>query len=95
VTIHLPGTGTNRRRNDMPHLLAAHLHAWVLDRAARLGDRRGQGTVEYVGIVVTMALLLAAVATAARGWGNDIGNSLKEMMKDAIELATGRLGNSR
>ncbi|HWH13162.1 MAG TPA: hypothetical protein VNT51_00330 [Miltoncostaeaceae bacterium] len=79
----------------MSHLLAAHAHAWALDRISRLGDRRGQGTVEYVGIVVTMALLLAAVATAAGGWGNDIGNALKGMLKDAIELATGRLGNAR
>lgn len=79
----------------MSHLLAARLHAWTLDRAGRLGDRRGQGTVEYVGVVVTMALLLAAVATASKGWGNDIGNSLKEVLKDAVTLASGRLGDAR
>jgi hypothetical protein len=78
----------------MTHALAARLHVWALDRLTALGDRRGQGTVEYVGIVVTMALLLGAVATASKGWGNDIGNSLKEVLKDAVGLAAGRLGAS-
>jgi hypothetical protein len=75
--------------------MAARLTAWAYDRGARLRDgrgQRGQGTVEYVGVVVTMALLLGAVAVAARGWGNDIGNSLKEVVKDSVGVASKRLG---
>jgi hypothetical protein len=74
--------------------MAAHLTAWALDRGTRWREargQRGQGTVEYVGVVVTMALLLGAVAVAARGWGNDIGNSLKEVVKDSVGVASKRL----
>ena len=78
----------------MSHLAAAHLHAWVLHRLTR-SAQRGQGTVEYVGVVVTMALLLAAVATASRGWGTDIGNALKDVLRDAVAMASGRLGGGR
>jgi hypothetical protein len=75
----------------MTDAAAARISVWLMDRASRLGDRRGQGTVEYVGVVVTMALLLGAVAVAARGWGNDIGNSLKEVVKDSVGFASQRL----
>jgi hypothetical protein len=78
----------------MTHRIAAHLHALAVDRLGRLEDRRGQGTVEYVGVVVTMALLLGAVATASKGWGNDIGGALKDVLKDAVTLAAGRLGGN-
>lgn len=74
----------------MTDAAAARMSVWLMDRAARL-DQRGQGTVEYVGVVVTMALLLGAVAVAARGWGNDIGNSLKEVVKDSVGFASERL----
>ncbi len=74
----------------MTDAYAARMSVWLMDRAARL-DQRGQGTVEYVGVVVTMALLLGAVAVAARGWGNDIGNSLKEVVKDSVGFASERL----
>lgn len=74
----------------MTDAAAARMSVWLMDRAAR-ADQRGQGTVEYVGVVVTMALLLGAVAVAARGWGNDIGNSLKEVVKDSVGFASERL----
>ncbi|MCC6832504.1 MAG: hypothetical protein IT200_14265 [Thermoleophilia bacterium] len=75
----------------MTDAAAARLTVWLIDRAGRM-DSRGQGTVEYVGVVVTMALLLGAVAVAAKGWGNDIGNSLKEVVKDSVGFASSRLG---
>lgn len=73
----------------MSHRIAAHIHAYVIHRAALLGDQRGQGTVEYVGVVVTMALLLGAVATASKGWGGDLGGTFKDILKHAISLAGG------
>lgn len=74
----------------MTDAAAARLTVWLIERARRV-DARGQGTVEYVGVVVTMALLLGAVAVAAKGWGNDIGNSLKEVVKDSVGFASGKL----
>ena len=63
--------------------------AWTTTRAMRAWDRmseqRGQGTVEYVGIVVMVALLVSAVGVVAKGWGGDIGDSLKDGLVKAIK----------
>lgn len=81
----------------MTHTVAAHVashaQAWWNTRidAARDGQR-GQGTVEYVGIVVTVALLLSAVAVASKGWGNDVGNALKNVIKSSIDLVANPKG---
>lgn len=70
--------------------------AWTTARAMRawdrMSDQRGQGTVEYVGIVVMVALLVSAVGVVAKGWGGDIGDNLKEGLVKAIKkLVTGLL----
>lgn len=64
--------------------LTARMHAVVLSAWWRLRDQRGQGTVEYVGMVVMVTLLVAAVAVAAKGWAPDIGNALKKALSGAI-----------
>lgn len=67
---------------------AACIHVWWSRRAQALQDHQaGQGTVEYVGIVVTMALLLGGIAVASKGWGNDIASSLRGILKSAINHA--------
>lgn len=62
---------------------------WTAAHAMRLWDRmteqRGQGTVEYVGIVVMVALLVSAVGVVASKWGGDIGDKLKEGLVKAIK----------
>jgi Flp pilus assembly pilin Flp len=76
----------------MGHLMAARAHAsmlGVLERLAR--DRRGQGTVEYVGVVVMVTLLIGAVAVAAKGWAPAVGDGLKKAIQDAIKSASGGL----
>ena len=55
-------------------------------------DERGQGTVEYVGMVVMVTLLVAAVAVAAKGWAPDIGNALKKALSGAITRLTDGFG---
>jgi hypothetical protein len=54
-------------------------------------DRRGQGTVEYVGVVVMVTLLIGAVAVAAKGWAPAVGDSLKKAIQEAIKSASGGL----
>jgi hypothetical protein len=61
----------------------------AVDRAR--DDRRGQGTVEYVGVVVMVTLLVAAVAVAAKGWAPAVGDGLKKAIGDAIKKASGGL----
>ncbi len=63
--------------------------AWTTVRAMRAWDRmteqRGQGTVEYVGIVVMVALLVSGVGVVAGKWGDDIGDKLKDGLVKAIK----------
>jgi hypothetical protein len=76
----------------MGYAMLARLHAAALaalDRAR--GDRRGQGTVEYVGVVVMVTLLIAAVAVAAKGWAPAVGDGLKKAIGEAIKKASGGL----
>lgn len=51
--------------------------------------QRGQGTVEYIGMVVMVTLLVAAVAAAAKGWAPDIGGALKKALTSAIKRLSG------
>ncbi len=60
------------------------------DRAVR-SDQRGQGTVEYVGIVVMVALLVSAVGVVASKWGGDVGDKLKDAMLKAIKRLVAEL----
>lgn len=76
----------------MGYAFVAWLHATGLAAVERMAhDRRGQGTVEYVGVVVMVTLLIAAVATAAKGWAPAVGDGLKKAIQDAIKTATGGL----
>jgi hypothetical protein len=72
-------------------IAAIHLRALALTNGE--GRRAGQGTVEYIGMVVMVTLLVAAVAAAAKGWGPDIGSSLKKLLLGAIKKVSGGLGS--
>ncbi len=69
--------------------------AWTTVRAMRAWDRmteqRGQGTVEYVGIVVMVALLVSGVGLVAGKWGDDIGDKLKGGLVAAIKKLVSQL----
>lgn len=76
----------------MGYAVMAWLHASGISLMERLQeDRRGQGTVEYVGVVVMVTLLIGAVAAAAKGWAPSVGSGLKKAIQDAIEAVTGGL----
>lgn len=76
----------------MGYALMAWLHANGITLAERLrDDRRGQGTVEYVGVVVMVTLLIGAVAVAAKGWAPAVGDGLKKAIQEAIKSASGGL----
>ncbi len=59
----------------------------------RMKDERGQGSVEYVGIVLVVAAILAAVIFVIGT--NDylgIGDAIANAVRRAIESLTGRNG---
>jgi hypothetical protein len=59
--------------------------------AARVGRSRageqGQGTVEYVGLILLVGILLAGVVTASKGFDdkNSIAGAVMNRLKDAID----------
>ena len=75
------------------------LMGWTTVRAMHMWDRmkeqRGQGTVEYIGIVVMIALLAGGVALASKGWTGSIGKALKDGLVSAIDELVGKLGGER
>jgi len=57
-----------------------HLRALSLRR-----DQHGQGTVEYVALILLLALVFAAVVKFGAGKDFDIGKTIVTKLKDAIE----------
>jgi len=76
----------------MGYMLMARLHAAALAAWEHRRQQDGQGTVEYVGVVVMVTLLIAAIALAAKGWAPDIGGGLKKAISESIKRITGSFG---
>ena len=69
----------------MPHRLFAALHCSALNVLARAREERGQGTVEYVALILLLALVFAAVVKFGAGKDFDIGKTIVAKLKDAID----------
>jgi hypothetical protein len=69
----------------MPYRMMGRAHVAAL-RALRREE--GQGTVEYVGIMLLLATVLTAVVAAARGEDFDLARTIVREVQDAI----GRVG---
>ncbi len=59
--------------------LMGRTHAWLV-------GERGQGTVEYVGLILLLGVILAGVVAAAGGFNDDeIAKTVVAKLKDAIK----------
>ncbi len=65
----------------MPYRLFGRLHAAL----PSLRAERGQGTVEYVALILLLALVFAAVVKFGAGKDFDIGKTIVDKLKDAID----------
>lgn len=69
--------------------------AWLENTGSRLKNRlssdRGQGTVEYVGLILVVALLMAGVVVAMKGFQSDQGKSLAEIIIKKIQEAVNKV----
>ena len=65
-----------------------YLHVAALRLAARFRERAGQGTVEYVALILLVALVMAGVVAAMKGYktssGKDLGDAIIGKIKDAV-----------
>jgi hypothetical protein len=66
-----------------------YAHARMDQAVSRLLDPRGQGTVEYVGLILLVALIMAGMVTALQKFkaddGSVLGNLILEKIKQAVE----------
>ena len=68
----------------MPYRTMGWIHANI---ARLLTEQRGQGTVEYVGLMLMLATLLAGVVVVAKGMkGGDLTQVIVDKLKATIEM---------
>ena len=63
-------------------------HATGTRAIAPLRREKGQGTVEYVALILLVALVMAGVVAAMKGYktdgGKDLGDAIVGKIKDAV-----------
>jgi hypothetical protein len=69
-------------------LLAAHAAS---GRLLAQPARRGQGTVEYVGLILLVALLMVGMVAAMKGFQGKQGLELAQTIVDKIREAVGQV----
>ena len=72
------------------HRLFGSIHAALLS-ARPFRDERGQGTVEYVALILLVALVMAGVVAAMKGFKTDQGQELGDVLIAKIKEAVRRV----
>ncbi len=62
-------------------------HARCTSAAAALRRQSGQGTVEYVALILLVALVMAGVVAAMQGFRSDEGKELGDVILGKIKEA--------
>lgn len=56
------------------------------------GGERGQGTVEYVGLILLVSLLMVGMVAAMKGFngkqGTELANVIVDKIKEAVDKVT-------
>ena len=75
----------------MLYTLFGWLHAVIARRARAitiaLEGQRGQGTVEYVGLILLVSLLMVGMVAAMKGFNGKQGTELAEVIVEKIKAA--------
>jgi hypothetical protein len=75
----------------MLYKLAAYIHAALFRRArgivTALEAERGQGTVEYVGLILLVSLLMVGMVAAMKGFNGKQGTELADLIVNKIKQA--------
>jgi Flp pilus assembly pilin Flp len=72
-----------------------YAHAWLLHgsqgASRKLRGERGQGTVEYVALVLLIALVMFGVVTAMKSYKTSEGQQLGDLIIDKIKEAVSKV----
>ncbi|MEZ5077407.1 MAG: hypothetical protein R2725_08195 [Solirubrobacterales bacterium] len=78
----------------MIYALFGYLHAAAVRRVAairRLAGESGQGTVEYVGLILLVSLLMVGMVAAMKGFNGKQGTELADVIVDKIKEAVDKV----
>jgi Flp pilus assembly pilin Flp len=78
----------------MLYKLAGYLHAaihWRWQQLRRLAGETGQGTVEYVGLILLVALLMVGMVAAMKGFNGKQGTELADVIVNKIKEAVDKV----
>jgi hypothetical protein len=73
------------------HALLARAHVGAHLALRRLAPERGQGTVEYVGLILLVSLLMVGMVAAMKGFQGKQGLELAEVIVDKIKDAVNKV----
>jgi hypothetical protein len=86
---------TNDPEEEMIYALMGYLHDAFAQRvrAIRLlaEGERGQGTVEYVGLILLVSLLMVGMVAAMKGFNGKQGTELASLIVDKITEAVDKV----
>jgi hypothetical protein len=67
--------------------LMGRVHAWVAGLRSSLRSQAGQGTVEYVALILLVALVMAGMVAAMKGYRTDEGKELGDVILGKLKEA--------
>jgi hypothetical protein len=77
------------------HALLAQLHVQVARRVRRIRllaeGEAGQGTVEYVGLILLVSLLMVGMVAAMKGFNGKQGTELADVIVNKIKEAVDKV----
>jgi hypothetical protein len=85
--------GRNKRPGgrEMIYALMGYLHTAVAERVRTIRSlaegERGQGTVEYVGLILLVSLLMVGMVAAMKGFNGKQGTELASLIVNKITEA--------
>ena len=79
----------------MIYALIGYLHNAVAERVRAIHSlaegERGQGTVEYVGLILLVSLLMVGMVTAMKGFNGKQGTELADVIVNKIKEAVNKV----
>jgi hypothetical protein len=79
----------------MLYALMGYVHAAIEGRVRTIrslaGRERGQGTVEYVGLILLVSLLMVGMVAAMKGFNGKQGTELADVIVNKIKEAVDKV----